>query len=106
MNLRLIFNLPNVSSNAAHNTQKSRMQSNIKLLRDQTLLEVREDSQSTESLYEACEEAQGHISLLDIAQKNLPLPLSLGVYLQREYANKYDTCIAKLAIVSIHSLPS
>ena len=42
----------------------------IDLLRDQTTLEVREDGQSIESLYEACEEASPHISAGNSTEKS------------------------------------
>ena len=73
--LALYFlNLPNVFSSAVRDTQRPECEAmpvvqSIKLLRDQTIFEVREDGQSTESLYEARKEGSPHLSAGNSTEK-------------------------------------
>ena len=74
--LALYFlNLPNVFSSAVRDTQRPEREAmpviqSIELLRDQTTFKVREDGQSTESLYEAREEASPCLSAGNSTEKS------------------------------------
>ena len=70
-----LLNQPNVFSSSVRDTQRPEGEAmpvvqSIDLLRDQTALEVREDGQSIESLYEAREEASPHISAGNSTEKS------------------------------------